>query len=128
MSFSNGDRKVRVAKGSRFPVDPVEEVKATLSSVVADALRRDFGDGAKQRKEIANLMGMNPRTVENWLQSKNGPNGAGLVVLMRHSDAVTAAVLDLAGRQKEKRHVRGERLRKDTRMLLLALLEHLGPE
>ena len=44
------------------------------------------------------MTGTNARTVQNWLQTRNGPNGAGLVVLMRHSDGVAAAALELAGR------------------------------
>lgn len=44
---------------------------------------------------MAMLTGVNPRTVRNRLQSDNGPNGAGLVVLMRHSEQVTTAELAL---------------------------------
>lgn len=34
----------------------------------------------------------------NWLSARNGPSGASLVVLMRHSDEVTKAVLELSER------------------------------
>jgi hypothetical protein len=36
--------------------------------------------------------------VRNWFEGKNGPSGAHLIVLMRHSPAVVQAVLSLAGR------------------------------
>jgi hypothetical protein len=98
MSFSKSDRKVRVSAGSPFPVDPAADTEATFAAVVADALRRDFGDTPAHVKHIARLTGANARTVQNWLQARNGPSGAGLVVLMRHSDEVTTAVLTLAER------------------------------
>ena len=39
------------------------------------------------------------RTVKNWFQCKNGPNGENLVDLMRYSDEVLEAVLWMAGRE-----------------------------
>jgi AcrR family transcriptional regulator len=125
MSFPKEDRKVRSESGKGFPIDPVSEIRATLSIEIADALRREFGDGATQVKRIARLMGVNPRTVRNWLQSDNGPNGAGLVVLMRHSDEVTAAVLALAGRQAVTARIEETEQRRRLRILLRQLLDHL---
>lgn len=55
---------------------------------------------------MAMLTGVNSRTVRNRLQSDNGPNGAGLVVLMRHSEQVTSAVLGLADRRETRRGLR----------------------
>ena len=98
MSFSGNDRKVRAGGGNGFPIDPSADVEATFAAVIADALRRDFGDTPAHVKHIARLTGANMRTVQNWLQARNGPSGAGLVVLMRHSDEVTTAVLNLAER------------------------------
>lgn len=98
MSFSGNDRKVRAGIGREFPIDPGADVEATFAAVIADALRRDFGETPAHVKHIARLTGANARTVQNWLQARNGPNGAGLVVLMRHSDEVTTAVLGLAER------------------------------
>ena len=98
MSFSRNDRKVRGGTGNGFPLDPGADTEATFAAVIADALRRDFGDTPAHVKHIARLTGANARTVQNWLQARNGPSGAGLVVLMRHSDEVTTAVLALAER------------------------------
>jgi hypothetical protein len=128
MSFSKEDRKVRSNPGNTFPIDPVSEIRATLSQEVADALRREFGDGPVQVKRMARLMGVNPRTVRNWLQSDNGPNGAGLVVLMRHSEQVTTAVLGLADRRETRRGVAEEGMRRRLRASLHTLLDHLGPD
>lgn len=127
MSSSNKDRKVQAADGKSFPIDPIEEIKATLAIEVADALRREFGDGSLQVKRIARLMGVNPRTVKNWLQADNGPNGAGLVVLMRHSKAVTDAVLLLADRHVERMAAKEASLRLQLRTVLRDLLDHLEP-
>lgn len=65
---------------------------------IADALRRDFGDTPTHVKHISRLTGANARTVQTWLQARNGRNGAGFAVLMRHSDLNTTAVLALAER------------------------------
>ncbi len=128
MSFSDEDRDFRADSGRKFPLDPSADTEAAFASVIADALRRDFGAVPTRVKHIARLTGANPRTVKNWIQGQNGPSGAGLVVLMRHSDAVTEAVLALADRQPQTHHLRGERLQRDLRKLAVELLEHLGPE
>ncbi|MDA0703460.1 MAG: hypothetical protein O3A96_09545 [Proteobacteria bacterium] len=43
--------------------------------------------------------GAGERTVKNWFEAKNGPNGENLVELMRHSDEVLEALLSMAGRE-----------------------------
>ena len=98
MSFSRMNRKVRDDVGKEFPIDPGADTAATFALIVADALRRDFGTSPAKVKHIARLTGANVRTVQNWIYARNGPSGSGLVVLMRHSDAVMEAVLSLAGR------------------------------
>lgn len=125
MSSSNKDRKVQASNGKIFPIDPIEEIKATLAIEIASALRREFGEGSLQVKRIARLMGVNPRTVKNWLQADNGPNGAGLVVLMRHSKAVTDAVLLLADRNGERMAIKEADLRLQLRTALRDLLSQL---
>lgn len=85
MSFSENDRNLRAEAGSKFPIDPSADTEAAFAAVIADALRRDFGSTPAHVKHIARLTGANARTVQNWLHSRNGPSGASLVVLMRHS-------------------------------------------
>lgn len=128
MSLSKRDRKIQASDGKAFPVDPIAEIKATLAIEVADALRRDFGDGPLQIKRMARLMGVNPRTVKNWLRTDNGPNGAGLIVLMRHSKAVTDAVLHMADRNIEGAAAKEVGSRRELRSMLRDLLDHLGPD
>ena len=98
MSLSQNDRILRAAIGKGFPIDPGADVDAVFAQVVADALRQDFGGVPSRAKHLSRLTGMNERTVQNWLLARNGPTGVGLVVLMRHSDAVSDAVLRLSGR------------------------------
>lgn len=103
MSFSTNDRKLRAGEGKSFPINPAADTEATFAAIIAAALRKDFGDTPAHVKHIARLTGVNARTVQNWLQARNGPSGAGLVVLMRHSDEVTTAVLLLSDREDLQR-------------------------
>ncbi|WP_322966001.1 hypothetical protein [Sphingomonas fuzhouensis] len=125
MSLTHDHRKVRAGNGNRFPLDPGADVEATFATVVADALRRDFGHTPAHAKHIARLTGTNLRTVQNWLQAKNGPSGSGLVILMRHSDEVMAAVLDLADRDALQRAAAASRSFRALRLAIEAVLPHL---
>lgn len=125
MSFARNDRKVRAESGREFPVDPGADTEAAFAAVIADALRRDFGDTPAHVKHIARLTGVNGRTVQNWLQARNGPSGAGLVVLMRHSDEVTAAVLTLADRQDLRDGAATRARLSDLRTAISAVMPHL---
>lgn len=98
MSFTKKDRNFRVDEGNKFSLDPSADTEAAFANIIADALRRDFGNTPAHIKHIARLTGANLRTVGNWLSARNGPSGANLVVLMRHSDEVTKAVLELSER------------------------------
>lgn len=128
MSFSSDDRKVHANAGSKFPIDPSADTDATFAAMVADALRRDFGNTPAHVKHIARLTGANVRTVQNWLQARNGPSGSALVVLMRHSAEVTDAVLLLADRS-DLRHaaLAGKRLSL-LRAAIVAMLDIIGRE
>ena len=127
MSFSTDDRKLRVGTGNRFPIDPAAETGALLAEVVAEALKADFGAIPSHVKHLARLTGTNERTVHNWLLARNGPSGTALVMMMRHSDAVTEAVLALAGRDEHSAAVRLVKVKNILRARALELVECLGP-
>ena len=127
MSFSTDDRKLRGRNGNRFPFDPATETGALLAEVVAEALKADFGAIPSHVKHLARLTGTNERTVHNWLLARNGPSGTALVMLMRHSDAVTEAVLALAGRDEHSAAVRLVKVKNILRARALELVECLGP-
>ncbi|WP_168844528.1 hypothetical protein [Sphingomonas sp. S2M10] len=128
MSFSREHRNLRADSGSGFPIDPSADTLASFAGVIADALRADFGTSPAKVKHIARLTGSNPRTVQNWLYARNGPSGAGLVVLMRHSDAVTAAVLALADRSELQRGAVLQRASEELRAAIAYFLDCLGQE
>jgi len=44
--------------------------------------------------------GADERTIKNWFAGTNGPSGAHLVALFRHSDVVLDACLRLAERER----------------------------
>ncbi len=50
-------------------------------------------------KTVMAYTGAGERTVKNWFEGKNGPNGANLVELVRHSDEVLEALLWMADRE-----------------------------
>lgn len=122
MSFSQKDRNFHAGDGKGFPIDPAADTLASFAGVIADALRKDFGASPAKVKHIARLTGSNPRTVQNWLYARNGPSGAGLVILMRHSDAVTSAVLALADRTALQRDADFARTSRNLRAAAAALL------
>ena len=128
MSFSRKSRKVRANDGKDFPIDPGADTSATFAVIIADALRRDFGTSPAKVKHIARLTGANVRSVQNWIYARNGPNGAGLVVLMRHSDAVMDAVLSLAGRPEAREQAKLALAVRQLRTAAASLLDCLGQE
>lgn len=123
MSFSRNDRNLRAGAGNSFPINPAADTEATFAVIIADALRRDFGSTPAHVKHIARLTGANARTVQNWLHARNGPSGASLVVLMRHSDEVTNAVLALAERADLERAASMKRGQQELRLAALSLLK-----
>jgi len=96
MSFSKNDRKLQLQFGNKFPTDVGLD---DLVQVIAVALKSEFGNTPSTLKTLAHLTHSNERAIRNWLDGKNGPSGANLVILMRHSDIVLRAVLELAGRR-----------------------------
>ncbi len=66
--------------------------------------------------------GAGERTVKNWFEGKNGPNGENLVALVRHSDEVLEALLLMAGRVD----ILAGKMLVDARDKLIEMLEILG--
>jgi hypothetical protein len=94
MSFTKKDRKIQSETGKTFPAITAE----TLAHAIAAALRAEFGATPSSVKTVARLTHSNERAVRNWFDGKNGPSADNLVVLMRHSNIVLKAVLELADR------------------------------
>lgn len=94
MSFTKKDRKIQSESGNTFPAITPD----SLAQVIAAALRAEFGATPSAVKTVARLTHSNERAVRNWFDGKNGPSSDNLVVLMRHSNIVLKAVLEMADR------------------------------
>ncbi|MGE0702961.1 MAG: hypothetical protein AB7P22_03390 [Vicinamibacterales bacterium] len=94
MSLTKEGRKVRSQSGKGF----LSTIRFT--DAIAAALHQQYGDSHGAVKSVMHVAGVRERTVKNWFQAKNGPNGESLVQLCRHSDQVLETVLRLAGREK----------------------------
>ncbi len=102
MSFRKKGRKFRTVSGKTFP-KLSDKVSASdgyeFAAVIAETLRETFGGTRMSVKTVMAYTGAGERTVKNWFQGKNGPNGENLVELVRHSDEVLEAFLLMAGRE-----------------------------
>ena len=91
MSLPKEGRNFRHQNGKNFPA-------VSFAAAVAEALHREYDHGEGGVGRVVELTGANERTVRNWFEAKNGPNGEFLIALCRHSDRVLDALLLLAGR------------------------------
>jgi hypothetical protein len=102
MSFPKKGRNFRTVSGKTFPKisDRVAVTeKYDFTAVIAETLRNAFGGSRMAIKTVMDCTGAGERTVKNWFQAKNGPNGGNLVELVRHSDEVLEAFLLMSGRE-----------------------------
>lgn len=96
MSFTENDRKIQSESGKTFPAGGAAGI---FAQAIACALKEEFGGSPAAVKRLARLTQANERTVRNWFEGRNGPNGESLVGLLRRSDMVLGTVLKLAGRE-----------------------------
>lgn len=102
MSFRKKGRKFRTVSGKSFPKssDRVRESDDyDFTTVIAETLQESLGGTRAAVKTVMAYTGAGERTVKNWFEGKNGPNGENLVELIRHSDEVLEAFLQMAGRE-----------------------------
>ena len=103
MSFPKKGRKFRPVSGKTFPKSSGRIAAADgyeFAVVIAESLRETFGGFRVSVKTVMGITGAGERTVRNWFEGKNSPNGKNLVELMRHSDEVLEAMLFMAGREE----------------------------
>lgn len=110
-------------EGKFFPNGGGELGAQVFAAAIAEALHRSLGTSRARIKVAAGWTGANERTVKNWFAGKYGPSGEHLVGLMRHSDDVLQAVLELSGRGGLSRAVRIRRAEQIIRELLIELHE-----
>jgi len=101
MSFRKTSRKIRPNSRKHFPHlsdkdgDPEN---LTFAASIARTLNEAFGGTRVSIKTVMAYTGAGERTVKNWFEGKNGPNGENLIDLIRHSDEVLETVLLMAER------------------------------
>lgn len=96
MSLAKNERNLRDEDGKFRAEAGAADV---FAAEIARALAAEFGETPSRIKTVARLTRSNEATVKNWFSARNGPSGAGLVTLMRHSDDVLKTVLRLSGRE-----------------------------
>jgi len=110
MSFSKMDRNIQTKSGIFLPSSSIQAASLNNSefvSVISETLQQAFGGSGKAIKTAMKYTGASERTVKNWFQGKNGPNGDNLIKLMRHSDEIFRVTILMAGRNE---HVAGDLL------------------
>ncbi len=96
MSLPKRDRNSQTQSGNTLPPD-------RFVGAIAGALHRQYDGTRDGMRTVVSLTGANAKTVRNWFEARNGPNGSSLVALCRHSDEVLGTVLNLAGRPLHSR-------------------------
>lgn len=88
-------------KGRSFPKSGLRKLdNPRYAEEIGRALRDELGGSHQSVKAIMNWTRASERTIKNWLAGTNGPSGSHLIEVIRHSDAVCALVLRLAGREQ----------------------------
>lgn len=88
-------------KGNSFHREDKGRVSASeYREAISAALSLELGGAGRAAKDTMKWTGASERTAKHWISGTYGPTAEHLIELMRHSDIVLAAVLELAGRNK----------------------------
>ena len=74
--------------------------RVLYAATIARALHSELAGSHRTAKTVMSWTGATERTVKNWLAGTNGPAGEHLIMLISRSDAVFAALMDLAKRPR----------------------------
>ena len=105
-TIAGTDRPVRTKKGkmlhSKGNILPflgsAPATRSAYAEVLASSLRGETGQLGVSAKTLMRWTGASERTAKGWLSGDRGPSGEHLILLIAKSDAVFAAVLQLAAR------------------------------
>ncbi len=87
-------------KGKVFPTpSAIAKPLSAYRMAIAESLKAEVGNTHQAVEIVRRWTGANERTVKNWFGGKNSPGGEHLILLLRHSDGVLDAVLQLADRR-----------------------------
>ena len=84
-------------KDQVFPIKTTAISDAELATIVADALRHDFGDTPSAIKQIGRLTNANLRAIKNWYGARNTPSSGHLLLLARSSPSILEFILKQVG-------------------------------
>ncbi len=122
MSLRKRGRKIRPDSGKQFRNSSGAVASSggfAFRSMIAETLHQAFGGTGAAIKTVMSHTGAGERTVKNWFEGKNGPNGENLIQLVRHTDEVLEALLLMAGRED----ILAGKLLVDARDRLVEMLE-----
>lgn len=71
-----------------FPMKPRAISDAEIAQIVAEALRRDFGDTPSSIKHIGRVTNANLRAIRNWYEARNAPSSGHLLLLAKSSPSI----------------------------------------
>lgn len=84
-------------KDRSFPIKLRAISDEELAQIVAEALRRDFGESASAVKRIGQLTNANLRAIKNWYEARNAPSSGHLLLLARSSPSILKFILTQIG-------------------------------
>lgn len=113
--------------GKELPI-PRHLKSSAYAAQIAQALRTELGGSNRAIKTLMRWTQASERTAKCWLAGANGPSGEHLVVLIRNSDAVLEAVLELAQRRPGLERGRLESLKWALSNAVLAIDDILSGE
>jgi hypothetical protein len=89
------------SKGNKLPfLTSPPPARSMYAGALAVALRAEVERPGYGAKTIMNWTGASERAVKGWLGGDRGPSGQHLIALIAYSDAVLAAVMQLAKRDQ----------------------------
>ena len=101
MSFPKKGQNFRPISGKSFPNLHAKMAASgdyNIATVIAETLRQTFGGTRGAIKTVMAFTGAGERTIKNWFEGKNAPNGENLIELARHSDEILEVFLLMSGR------------------------------
>jgi hypothetical protein len=114
--------------GKELPIPRRLESSSAYAAQIAKALRKELGGSNRAIKTLMRWTQASERTAKCWLAGASGPSGEHLVRLIRNSDAVLEAVLELAQRRPTLERGRLEALKWALSNAVLAIDETLNSE
>lgn len=113
--------------GKELPI-PRRLKSSAYTARIAKALRMELGGSHRAIKTLMRWTQASERTAKCWLAGASGPSGEHLVILVRNSDAVLEAVLELAERRPALERGRLESLKLALSNTVLVIDEILNDE